>query len=179
MNKEKLRKNWKRMAVIGSALILACAMSVSLRSAPSAPQNDTQTSSAIGGPVQLMRGQKIRFSAFVPAALRGKPKTLELRFAIMFMREQWTVVGKSFEVDHDCPWGSVELQVMTNGDVVFEQQTIGTLPAGVTSIDVAGHEMSHGLTGNSPATASALEVGDSETGATRYALTVSQGGGIY
>src|SRR2546430_14089166 len=115
MNKEKLRKNWKRMAVIGSALILACVMSVSLRSAPSAPQNDTQTSSAIGGPVQLRRGQKIRFSAFVPAALRGKPKTLELRFAIKLMMEQWTVVGKSFEVDKDCQWGSGGVQVMPNG----------------------------------------------------------------
>ena len=178
MNKEKLGKNWLRIALIGSALVMGCVLSASLHSGSAAPQSDSTTTSAIGGPIQLMRGQKMRLSAFVPAALRGKPKTLELKFVIKTLM-QWTVVGKSFEVDHDCPFASVELQITLNGDVVFEQQTIGTLPAGVTSIDVAGHEISHGLTGNSPATASALEVGDSETGATRYALTVSQGGGIY
>ena len=178
MNKEKLRKNWLKIALICSALVLGFLLSASLRPAPAAPQADTAATSAIGGPIQLMRGQKVRLSAFVPAALRGKPKTLDLKFVIKTLM-QWTVVGKSFEVDHDCPFAAVELQVTLNGDVVFEQQTIGTLPAGVTSIDIAGHEISHGVTGNSPATASTLEVGDSETGLTRYALTVSQGGGIY
>jgi len=178
VNKEKLRKNWLRMALIGSALIVGCILSASLRPAPAAPQSDTSATSAIGGPIQLMRGQKVRLSAFVPAALRGRPKTLDLKFAIRTLM-QWTVVGKSFEVDHDCPFASVELQIMLNGDVVFEQQTIVTLPAGVTSIDIAGHEITHGVTGSSPATASALEVSDSETGLSRYALTVSQGGGIY
>ena len=178
MNKQKLRKNWWRLALIGSALVMGCILSVFLRPAPAAAQSDSTTTSAIGGPIQLMRGQRVRLSAFVPAALRGRPKTLDLKFVIKTLM-QWTVVGKSFEADHDCPFASVELQITPGGDVVFEQQTIGTLPAGVTSIDIAGHEITHGVTGNSPATAATLEVGDSETGMTRYALTVSQGGGIY
>ena len=176
MNKAKTGTYWSRIALAVSALGAACALSVSPRSAPAETQNGG-TTSGIGGPVQLMRGQKARLSAFVPAALRGSPKTLDLKFAINSV--PWTVVGKTFEVDRDCPWASVELQVTPGGDVVFEHETVGTLPAGAVSIDVAGHEMTHGVTGNSPATASALEISDGETGATRYALQVSQGGGAY
>ncbi|MFL6209991.1 MAG: hypothetical protein ACJ74W_14130 [Pyrinomonadaceae bacterium] len=176
MDKTKTRTYWSRIALAVVALGAACALSASPRSAPAETQNGG-TTSGIGGPVQLMRGQRARLSAFVPAALRGDPKTLDLKFAIRSVT--WTVVGKSFEVDRDCPWASVELEVTPGGDVVFEHQTIGTLPAGVASIDIAGHEISHGVTGNAPATASALEVSDGETGVPKYALQVSQGGGAY
>ena len=177
MNKAKTGTYWSRIALAAAVIGVACVLSASLRSVPVAAQNSGGTTSGIGGPVQLKRGQKARLSAFVPAALRGSPKTLDLKFVINSV--PWTVVGKTFEVDRDCPWASVELQVHDDGEMFFEHEIIGTLPAGVVSIDIAGHEITHGVTGNAPATASTLELSNGETGVTRYVVTVSQGGGTY
>src|SRR5205809_6812177 len=165
MYRSLLQQHRTRIALAASVIGAACVLSVSLRPAPARAENTGTVQSGIAGPVRLMRGQTARIAAFVPAALRGDPKRLDLKFAIS-MGMTWTVVGQTFLVDKDCPWEALELQVTLNGDVVFEQTTIGHLPAGVVSIDVAGHEMSHGVTGNAPATACALEVRDTDTGET-------------
>src|SRR5688572_8707679 len=91
----------------------ACILSATLRPAPAEAQLGALPGidiSHIAGPVRLMRGQTARVAAFVPAALRGAPKRLDLKFAIDD-GARWFVVSKTFAADADCPWAAVELQI--------------------------------------------------------------------
>ena len=125
-----IQPSQRRYRQIGLAAILigvAAASGPILRSTPAEAQNGAAIQSAIGGPVRLMRGQTARVAAFMPTALRGAPKRVDLKFAINMVGEMWTVRGATFTVDEDCPGASIELGITLNGDVVFQKEVIGRL----------------------------------------------------
>jgi hypothetical protein len=110
-----------------------------------------------------LRGQTARLTVLSTAALGGVNHTVDLKFLVRG-DNTWQVVQRTFNLSSSAPAAGLELRVGQGGaislvrtpnGVLFsdpdqagngiETVSLGSLPDGVRSLDICGHEITHGV----------------------------------
>jgi len=123
-----------------------------------------------------VRGQSAIVSVLSPAALQGARRRVDLKFVVDVEGDGVPeVLMRSFVLDQTRPSAAIALDVTFDGAIMFDGQSVGRMPANVAAVDIAGHEITHGVTGNEPGTTSSLQLVDADTKKTTVAISMGEG----